>query len=228
MKFTKEQAFEKLKAILTNDGKKTLRMSEKSINAQLDTLMPLIASDETELDDFVEKVKPTFETMNGNAEKDQSAFVEDWNKKHPQPTPPTPTPTPTPTPAPPADDKYKTLEDEIKALKERNANQDKMIKDREILDAVRAALKKSNRSFDGLLDIIFKGVEIGEGDTVETLTTKLEAAYDEQQKILYGDGAVPPFNENTPPPAYKKGQFAGVVSTLKERGYLQEEASQQK
>ena len=65
MKFTKEQAFEKLKAILTNSGKKPLRMSEQSINKQLETLMPLIASEETELDDFVEKVKPTFETMNG-------------------------------------------------------------------------------------------------------------------------------------------------------------------
>lgn len=88
MKFTKEQAFEKLKAILTNDGKKPLRMSEQSINKQLDTLMPLIASDETELDDFVEKVKPSFETMNGNAEKDRSDFIEDWKKKHPEQQPP--------------------------------------------------------------------------------------------------------------------------------------------
>ena len=83
MKFTKEQAFEKLKGLLTNDGKKPLRMSEKSINAQLDTLISLVANDETELDDFVTKVKPTFETMNGNAEHDQSSFVETWKREHP-------------------------------------------------------------------------------------------------------------------------------------------------
>ena len=44
MKFTKEQAFEILRSNLTNGGKKTLRMSEKSINAQLDTLIPLVAN----------------------------------------------------------------------------------------------------------------------------------------------------------------------------------------
>lgn len=83
MKFTKEQAFEKLKGILTNNGKKTLRMSEKSLNKQLDTLIPLIGNDEMELADFVEKVKPTFETMNSNVEKDNSDFVKQWEKDHP-------------------------------------------------------------------------------------------------------------------------------------------------
>lgn len=85
MKFTKEQAFEKLKSILTNSGKKPLRMSEKSINEQLETLIPLIADEEIELDDFVNKVKPTFETMNANAGHDQSTFVKEWEKNHPVP-----------------------------------------------------------------------------------------------------------------------------------------------
>lgn len=88
MKFTKEQAFESLKGILTNNGKKTLRMSEKSVNKQLDTLIPLVSNDEMELADFVEKVKPTFETMNSNAEKDNSDFVKQWEKDHPTVTPP--------------------------------------------------------------------------------------------------------------------------------------------
>lgn len=83
MKFTKEEAFESLKGILTNNGKKTLRMSEKSINKQLETLMPLIANDEMELKDFVEKVKDTFSVMNSNAEKDNSDFVKQWEKDHP-------------------------------------------------------------------------------------------------------------------------------------------------
>lgn len=84
MKFTKEQAIEKLKAILTNGGKKTLRMSEKSIERQLETLMPLIADDETELDVFIEKVKASFEVMNSNVEKDNSDFVNQWKKDHPE------------------------------------------------------------------------------------------------------------------------------------------------
>lgn len=84
MKFTKDEALEKLKGILTNGGKKTLRMSEKSIERQLETLMPLVADDETELDDFIGKVKASFEVMNSNVEKDNSDFVNQWKKDHPE------------------------------------------------------------------------------------------------------------------------------------------------
>lgn len=83
MKFTKEDAFEKLKGFLTNNGKKTLRMSEQSINKQLETLIPLVASEEMELDDFIGKVKDTFSVMNSNVEKDTSDFVKEWDKSHP-------------------------------------------------------------------------------------------------------------------------------------------------
>ena len=83
MKFTKEEAFESLKGILTNNGKKTLRMSEKSILKQIETLMPLVANEEMELNDFVSKVKDTFSVMNSNAEKDNSDFVKQWEKEHP-------------------------------------------------------------------------------------------------------------------------------------------------
>lgn len=82
MKFTKEEALEKLKGYLTNNGRKTLRMSERSLDGQLDTLMPLIANDEMELDDFFEKVKGSFEIMNSNAEKDKSDFVKEWKTKN--------------------------------------------------------------------------------------------------------------------------------------------------
>ena len=74
MKFTKEEAFEKLKGLLTNNGKKDLQMSERSINEQLEVLMPLIANDEMELDDFIVKVKTSFEVMNSNAKKRQFRF----------------------------------------------------------------------------------------------------------------------------------------------------------
>lgn len=82
MNFTKEQAFEKLKGLLTNNGKKALRMSERSIDAQLDALIPLIANNDMELDDFIEKVKSSFTVMNSNVEKDNSDFVKKWEREH--------------------------------------------------------------------------------------------------------------------------------------------------
>lgn len=75
MKFTKEQACEKLTAILTNDSKKPLRMSERSLQEQTEDLMNLLADDETELDAFIEKVKPTLERFNSNVEHDVSEGI---------------------------------------------------------------------------------------------------------------------------------------------------------
>ena len=124
MKFTKEQAFEILRSNLTNGGKKTLRMSEKSINAQLDTLIPLVANDEMELNDFIEKVKPTFATMNSNAEKDNSDFIKQWKEQHPDQNPnPNPNPNPEPKNQPTENPEIKAMLDRIAALeKENNEN----------------------------------------------------------------------------------------------------------
>ena len=82
MKFTKEEAFEKLKGFLTNGGKKDLQMSERSINEQLEILTPLLASEDMELDVFFDKVKDTFSIMNSNVKKDNSDFVKQWEKNH--------------------------------------------------------------------------------------------------------------------------------------------------
>lgn len=83
MKFTKEEALEKLKGYLTNSGKKPLRMSERSLEGHIDDLMSLIANDETELDDFFEKAKGFVERANSNAEKDRSDFIKEWKRENP-------------------------------------------------------------------------------------------------------------------------------------------------
>lgn len=72
MKFTNEEAFEKLKGMLTNNDKKPLRMSEKSVERQIEILLPMLADEETELDDFASKLLPSLEVMNSNAEYDNS------------------------------------------------------------------------------------------------------------------------------------------------------------
>lgn len=86
MKFTQSEAFKKIKGILTKGGK-DLQMSERSIMEQIDSLTALIANDDMELDDFVAKVENTFKTMNGNAKKDYSDFVNKWKEDHPETDP---------------------------------------------------------------------------------------------------------------------------------------------
>lgn len=89
MKFTKEDARKELMSKIPNKGQ-TLNLSERSINEQLDTLIPLIVNDETELNDFIEKVLPVFKTADGNVKNDVSVGINEYKKNNPtqQNTPP--------------------------------------------------------------------------------------------------------------------------------------------
>lgn len=85
MKFTKEDANKELVAKMTAKGEK-LNLSERSLNEQLDTLIPLLANEETELADFVSKVLPIFKTADANVRNDVSAGINDYKKQNPAPT----------------------------------------------------------------------------------------------------------------------------------------------
>ena len=93
MKFTKEDAYKDLVSKMTARGEK-LDLSERSINEQLDTLMPMVANDETELSDFVEKTLPLFKTANANIRNDVSVGINKYKTEHPIADPkPTASPT---------------------------------------------------------------------------------------------------------------------------------------
>ena len=81
MKFTKKEAHKDLVAKLTAKGEK-LNLSERSINEQLDALMPLIANEETELADFIDKVTPLFKTADANVRNDVSVGIADFKKSY--------------------------------------------------------------------------------------------------------------------------------------------------
>ena len=87
MKFTKEQAVEKLNQVLTNNGKKPLRMSAKTLESQVETLLAFVSDEEMELDAFVEKVKGGLSSINSNIEHDNSDFIKKYKEEHPDPTP---------------------------------------------------------------------------------------------------------------------------------------------
>lgn len=82
MKFTKEDARKELMSKIPNKGQ-TLQLSERSINEMLETLMPLVANDETELSDFVDRVLPTFKTADGNVRHEVSAGINKYKEENP-------------------------------------------------------------------------------------------------------------------------------------------------
>lgn len=169
MKFTKEQAFERLKGLLTENGKTPLHMSERSINEQLDTLMPLIANDEMELDAFVEKVTPTFKTMNSNVKNDKSAFVNDWKVKHPEEKPPQLTPPANETP------EMKAMRERLEALEKKETERQESVTLSEKRASILAKLKekgiKDEEWCKGMLDEINITKDTNVDDKVTSLVT---------------------------------------------------------
>lgn len=179
MKFTKEQALEKLRGILTNDGKKTLRMSEKSIERQLETLTPLIADDEMELDTFIEKVKASFEVMNSNVEKDNSDFVNQWKREHPEKNPDNGG-TGGAAPQDPSPE-MKDLLDRMKALEDKNSAMER----EKTLSQKRRDLKKKLKdkgiSNDEWCDMVMSEISITDDTDVDAKAESLLKLYNKQK-----------------------------------------------
>lgn len=84
MKFTIEEVCKELAKRLTPNGEK-LNLSERSIREQAETLLPIIANDDTELADFVEKILPIFKTADNNIRNDVSLGIKDFKDKNPLP-----------------------------------------------------------------------------------------------------------------------------------------------
>ena len=119
MKFTKEDACKDLMSKIPTKGE-TLQLSERSINEQLETLMPLLANDETELADFVASVLPVFKTADANVRANVSAQVKEYKEKNPIQEPPKKQ-----EPSKKEDDEVAKLLERINALEKKNADNEK-------------------------------------------------------------------------------------------------------
>ena len=82
MKFTKEDAYKELVAKMTAKGEK-LNLSQRSVNEQVEHLYTLIANEEMELADFVEKVLPFVKTSDANVRNDVSQGIKDYKAQNP-------------------------------------------------------------------------------------------------------------------------------------------------
>lgn len=119
MKFTKEDACKDLISKIPTKGE-TLQLSERSINEQLETLMPLLANDDTELADFITSVLPIFKTADANVRANVSAQVKEYKEKNPIQEPPKKQ-----EPSKKEDDEVAKLLERINALEQKNADNEK-------------------------------------------------------------------------------------------------------
>lgn len=200
MKFTKEQAIESLKRELTNNDRKTLRMSEKTLNKVVEALLPKFTDDETGLPDFIKDALEILNPVNDNIGNDKSAFIKQWNIEHPETKPgegegdPTKDVKPSP--------ELEELRNEIAALKAANEKATK--------EAERATKRKS------LIDkIVEKGINDNEWtemfmaevdiDKVEDIEAKAESILKFYNKSKAG------VNPRAVPGAPSKGENDGEM-----------------
>lgn len=200
MKFTKEEAFESLKGILTNSGKKPLRMSERSLKEQSEILIELCADEGMDVDTFVNKVSKLLNSTNSNVEKDSSDrikdFVNQWKKEHPDQEP---------KPAGSSDSdnpQIKTLMDEIKAMREEmNAGKrENAIKAKR--NELASALKGKGVKDDEWINAYLSEINITEDMDVDAKADSSLKVYNRSRADM-GDGVNPRSASNGDTKKYK-------------------------
>lgn len=176
MKFTKDDARKELSTLLAAKGEK-LNLSERSLNEQLDTLIPLVANEEMELADFVAKVFPIFKTADANVRNDVSAGINDYKKQNPLPTPKKDD-----DPAPDA-----ALVARLAALEERFAKDEKAKKIEGIRSSIAAKLKEKGVKDSEWTSGMLNEIAIDEEVDVEAKATSLLNLYNKMMAGLGSD-----------------------------------------
>lgn len=83
MKFTEEEAYKEIVAKLTNNGKSPLQASERTMKALLKKYYSKFASEETELQSFIDENIEDFKEVDGNVNYDKATFVKEYQKANP-------------------------------------------------------------------------------------------------------------------------------------------------
>lgn len=162
MKFTNEDAYKELVARLTAKGEK-LNLSQRSINEQIEALLPLIANDEMELADFVDKVLPIFKTADANVRNDVSQGIRDYKNENPKDTKPTITQPQTPTTTTQNDDLLKRIE----VLEQQRQAQEIELKVKGIKSELTNKLKELGVKSDKWIESLIANITINDDFNVE-------------------------------------------------------------
>lgn len=198
MKFTKEEAFESLKGILTNNGKKTLRMSERSLKNQTEILFDLLDKydKEMELDAFVSDVSSLLGSTNSNVEKDASdkikEYVKQWEKDHPQVNPEPPK-----ADEPKEDDAMAKMLKRLEELESREAARDKEAKmSQKKKDLLKAMKEKGIKDEQWSKDLVAE-ISLTEDFDVEAKADSYLKLYNKSQAASAGNGDTTPFGTSS-------------------------------
>lgn len=169
MKFTKEQAVEQLKGLLTEGGK-TLHLSDRTINENIDDLIPLLVNDETELSDFISKALPFVKRTNANFEKEKADFIKSYKPTQSQTTQQQQSKTP-----PTDDDALSQLQAQIQQLQDKIEREEKEKALSQVRKNFKSELKSAGIKDDKWIDTYISKIQISEDlDIKEEAKSTLE------------------------------------------------------
>ena len=175
MKFTKEDANKELVAKMTAKGEK-LNLSQRSMNEQVEHLYTLIANEEMELADFVEKVLPFVKTSDANVRNDVSQGIKDYKNQNPIVEPKNePIVKNEPT------DPNKELLERLEALEKKNRENELKLHNQNIKSNLSAKMKELGIKNAKWIDMMLENVAITEDFDVDTNATKYLELYNTMQ-----------------------------------------------
>lgn len=220
MKFTKEQLSEALKAKLTNNGKKNLAMSERSFNEEVEDIYADLEesgnNEELELADAVGKKIKRLERIDNNVRNDNSKFVKEWEKNHPQKNE--------------GDgngdgngdggnkSELQKMQEQINALLKREEENNKTKAISEKRNQLKSALKGKDVKNEDWINDQLELIHIDSETDVDALTERLVKSYNK-------------FSANTPPDitpggagggTEKNDDYADVVAIVKKQSHREE------
>jgi hypothetical protein len=166
---------------MTAKGEK-LNLSERSVNEQLETLISLIANEEMELTDFVEKVLPVVKTTDANVRNDVSKGIKDYTDKNPykQIEPQQPTPQNEP-------DTKTDFEKRLEALEKRNQELELKALTETKKASLRAYLKEKGVANDEWIDLMLTEIAISGETEIEQKGNTLVEMYNKMYANMPND-----------------------------------------
>lgn len=198
MKFTKEDAYKELVAKMTARGEK-LNLSQRSMNEQIEALLPLIANDEMELTDFVEKVLPFVKTADANVRNDVSQGIKEYKDANPivQPTKPQESPK----------DANAELLARLEALEQKNKDAELALKHQDIKRNLSSKMKELGIKSDKWIDTMLGNLTITDDFDVDAKASSYLELYNSMQVEI---------NPNATPHGTGGGKPDVIGSAIKE------------
>ena len=173
MKFTKEDANKELVARMTAKGEK-LNLSQRSMNEQVEHLYTLIANEEMELVDFVDKVLPFVKTSDANVRNDVSQGIKDYKNQNPIVEPKK-------EPIVEPDDPNKALLERLEALEKKNRENELKLHNQNVKSNLSSKMKELGIKNTKWIDMMLDNIAITDDFDIDTNAKKYLELYNTMQ-----------------------------------------------